>query len=727
MKFDRKILWGAAAGFLSLLLVLILEMRGLMEPAENYFIDLRHEYLSPNHEYSTQIVVVDVDESTLSSFRTEPALGRWPWKRDVWAPLVEYIAHGGPRAILFDVYFTEATDKKLDKSLGDIPKNLPGIPLSHAMRFVNESVQPEALPAYINRHALPVTLHGIEPKTYDTVLYPIKAIAAGAPSLHSVTYWTDRDGTSRLAEPVFCYARSCFPMLPLRAFLYTLDPHPSLTWGEDELRIEGSKDGKPVDLHVPLERGRMRIHYYSRSTYESVANDSLNRIPAGSVIRSIWAVDQGDMDAVLVQPDVFTDKIVIIGASATGTYDEKLTPHGSQPGYILHTTMLSNLLEGRFLKRTSFLSGFIVASILLLITGILVLFFHRMVVRIVLPAALFGLTILGTAIAFSQHIAFYVAPVPISFVPGFLAMLGVLTYFEGAEKRRFKGAMSKYLSPDVLDEVMSKGELKAEVGHRKVLTVLFSDVRGFTTISENQDAGQVVEILNEYFSAMVSLIFENKGTLDKFIGDAIMAFWGAPIPRADHAELAVKTAVQMTHALRKVNESFSARGMNPLAIGVGVNTGEMIVGNIGSDQRLDYTVIGDNVNLGSRLEALTKTYGVEILISDGTHRIVWNKIPCRIIDLVAVKGKAIPVPVYEPLTDVTFTGMSITDAEQAYQRAFDFYRARKWSEAIAAYRDVSGRKDGPDRPSEIMIERCEYFQNMPPPEDWDGSFVMKAK
>lgn len=145
MKLDRKVVWGALAGFLSLFLTLLLEFRGLMEPVENYFIDLRHEYITTDHVYSRDIVVVDVDESTLSSFRTEPALGRWPWKRDVWAPIVEYIANGGPRAILFDVYFTEATDKKLDKSLADIPENLPGIPLSHAIRFVNEGVEAEAL------------------------------------------------------------------------------------------------------------------------------------------------------------------------------------------------------------------------------------------------------------------------------------------------------------------------------------------------------------------------------------------------------------------------------------------------------------------------------------------------------------------------------------------------------------------------------------------------------
>lgn len=727
MKVDRRVIWGASAGLISLALALVLELRGLMESVENYFIDLRHEYIATNHEYSRDIVVVDVDESTLSSFRTEPTLGRWPWKRDVWAPIVEYIANGNPRAILFDVYFTEATDKKLDKSLADIPGNLPGIPLSHAIRFVNEGVEPESLPAYVKKQAYKVTVDGLETRKYDTVFYPVKAIALKTPSLHSVTYWTDRDGVSRMAEPLFQFGPDYFPLLPLRAFLYTLDPGASMTWKPDSLLIQGTRKGVRTETQVPLEKGRMRIHYYSRAVYDAVARDSMIRVPVGSIIRSIWAVDEGDLAQILIQPDAFADKIVIIGVSAAGTFDEKITPHGAQPGYILHTTMLSNLLEGRFLTRTSAVSGFAAAVLLLFVTGFLVLSFHRMIVRILLPVALFLLVLAGTAAAFYYNVAFYVAPVPLTFVPGFLGMLGVLTYFEGADKRRFKGAMSKYLSPDVLEEVMSKGELKAEVGQRKVLTVLFSDVRGFTSISESQDPGRVVEILNEYFSAMVSLIFESKGTLDKFIGDAIMAFWGAPMPRNDHAELAVSTALQMTQALRRLNERFRVRGMEPLAIGIGINTGEMIVGNIGSDQRLDYTVIGDNVNLSSRLESLTKNYGVEILISDGTHRLIWHKFPCRIIDLVAVKGKSIPVPVYEPLSPDAYPGIKNSDVEAAFQSAFDLFRARRWDEAAAAYQSLAAKRTGPDKAAELMISRCKLFSKEPPPEDWDGSVVMKTK
>lgn len=727
MILDRKILWGIAASVLAMLLGVMLEAQGVMERFESDLLDLRHRYASGGRTYSPDIVVVDVDDYTLNTFRNEGALGRWPWKRDVWPAILEYIANGGPRAVLFDVYFTEAASRKEDEALARVPRRLEGLFLSHAIRFASENEVPEKLPPYVKRHAIPVTLSGVSPRIYDTVFYPIEPVAKTAPALHSVTYWTDSDGVSRLAEPLFFYSDSVFPLLPLRAFLTTLDPGPSIEWTPDSVSIKGTRGSEVVTRKVPLERGRFRIHYYSRAVYDAVAANSLQRIPVGSVIRSIWAVEQGDLEKILVQPDAFTNKIVIIGASASGTYDEKTTPHGSQPGYVLHTTMLSNLLEGRFLHRTPPVTGFLAAAVLLGVTVFVVLFFHRMIVRVLLPVGLFAAVCAASGILFYQDIAFYFAPVVVTFVPGFLAMLGVLTYFEGAEKRKFKGAMSKYLSPDVLNEVMARGELKAEVGHRKVLSVLFSDVRGFTTISESQDAAKVVEILNEYFSAMVGIIFETRGTLDKFIGDAIMAFWGAPIPRADHAELAVEAALRMIQSLENLNKSFRKRGVAPLQIGIGINTGEMIVGNIGSDQRLDYTLIGDNVNLGSRLESLTKNYGVQILISEGTHRLVWHRYPCRIVDLVAVKGKSIPVPVYEPILSGMFPGSKGSDIEQEYQKAFELYRAQRWDDAIAAYRTLAGLKSTPDTLADVMTERCDYFKMNQPPADWDGSFVMTSK
>jgi len=241
------------------------------------------------------------------------------------------------------------------------------------------------------------------------------------------------------------------------------------------------------------------------------------------------------------------------------------------------------------------------------------------------------------------------------------------------------------------------------------------------------DPARVVEILNEYFSKMVSIIFHNRGTLDKFIGDAIMAFWGAPIVRPDHAWLAVKTALEMIQGLRELNRHWASRGIPPLAIGIGIHSGNVIVGNIGSDQRLDYTLIGDNVNLGSRLEGLTKQYGVEILLSETTLAQLNGRVAVRFLDLVTVKGKTVPVGIYEPLEENTYKGFTIQQVVSGFDRAFHAYRERRWEEAISLYGELAKTRDGDDKTARLMIERCEYYKNDPPEADWDGSFTMKTK
>ncbi|MCE9596556.1 MAG: adenylate/guanylate cyclase domain-containing protein [Spirochaetia bacterium] len=705
MKLDRKVIWGTIFGILPMFVVLPLHLRGGLHSIEDSLIDLRYRYFNPAHEHSKDVVIVDIDERTLNAYKNERLLGRWPWRRDVYQPILQYIADGGPRIILFDIMFTERSEE--DAKLATATRYVSEVvPLSHAIQLRKEEGEPsEPLPATIASKSVPVKYSDFTPRQYNVIQYPAGEIMQDDKKekiknralLHSVTYLPDSDGISRMAEPIFKYGDSSFLLLPVSAYLATIDPDARISISKNELRIEGFRSGKPEQLTVPLEDGLWRIHYYPKWVYDVTAQDSIHRISVSGIIDSIRSLEaSGETESglsVKVPKDAFTDKIVIFGASAAATYDEKLTPQGPMPGFALNATMVSNLLGKHFLIHGSPVWGFILSAVLLAITAFFSLYFHRMVIRVLVPGVLFVLCMTGALFAFRLDYAFYLAPVPLTFIPAYLGALGVLTYFEGAEKRRFKGAMAKYLSPDVLEEVMNRGEIKAEVGERRIMTVLFSDVRGFTTISENMDAAAVVSILNEYFSHMVRIIFEQKGTLDKFIGDAIMAFWGAPIHRPDHALLAVRSALAMTSALRSLNQEFAARQMAPLAMGVGVNTGEMIVGNIGSDQRLDYTLIGDNVNLGSRLESLTTQYGAEILIAESTKREVEHEIPCRIIDLVAVKGKSIPISVYEPL-DHAYGTLSAKEACDAFAQAFELYRNRNWDQAISIYENLNQERSG---------------------------------
>ncbi|MDH5694425.1 MAG: adenylate/guanylate cyclase domain-containing protein, partial [Gammaproteobacteria bacterium] len=304
-----------------------------------------------------------------------------------------------------------------------------------------------------------------------------------------------------------------------------------------------------------------------------------------------------------------------------------------------------------------------------------------------------------------------------------------LLLLEGREKRRFKKMMSQYLSPAVLNEVVNKHEefAHAEVGRKENVSMLFSDIRGFTNMSEHFPAEVVVEILNHYFSQMTDAIFLTQGTIDKFIGDAIMAFWGAPIRTETHAKDATLASLEMLERLKEVKIWLKEKKYPSLSIGIGLHTGDVILGNIGSEQKLDYTIIGDNVNLASRVEGLTKNYGCEILLTESTYNALAGFIPCRKVDLVRVKGKNKPIGIYQPLVNPTRAGdKEFKVAEllaQQYQEAFTYYLEKKWEQVESILKTFP--ED--DYPTKIILERCRSYKIEAPPDDWDGVFTMTTK
>jgi adenylate cyclase len=263
-------------------------------------------------------------------------------------------------------------------------------------------------------------------------------------------------------------------------------------------------------------------------------------------------------------------------------------------------------------------------------------------------------------------------------------------------------------------------------GEKKVLTALFSDIRGFTTLSESMDPGDLVAFLNEYFTIMTRIIMRYEGTLDKFIGDAIMAFYGAPLAQADHAVRGCRTAVEMIRALHEKLPDWKERGFPPIDIGIGLNSGEMTVGNMGSDERFDYTIMGDNVNLASRLEGINKQYGTNIVISQYTRALIQDEsFFVRELDSVRVKGKKEPVTIYELVDDRT-PEPAVGELLDIFEKGLAAYKSRRWKEAEAHF-EKALKLDPGDRPSKLYIERCAEYAKQPPPDDWDGVFVMTTK
>jgi adenylate cyclase len=298
---------------------------------------------------------------------------------------------------------------------------------------------------------------------------------------------------------------------------------------------------------------------------------------------------------------------------------------------------------------------------------------------------------------------------------------------EGKDKRRIRKMFSQYVSPAILTVLMDQtgNSLKPGSGRRQCVTVLFSDIRDFTSISERLGAEMVVDLLNIHFHAMTDVIFECRGTLDKFIGDALMAYWGAPVRQDDHAVLAVTAALRMERAARDVNKALLSRDYPAIRVGVGINSGDAIVVNIGSEKKLDYTVIGDNVNVASRLEGLSAKYRHTIIISDTTHAALAGRIPCVALDKVRVKGKGTPITIYAPLAAPDDPPQVVTEAAARAEQlnaAFAHYLAREWPQALAIY-DRFPDSDA----ARLFIPWCRAFMQEDPAADWDGVTTFTSK
>jgi adenylate cyclase len=299
-------------------------------------------------------------------------------------------------------------------------------------------------------------------------------------------------------------------------------------------------------------------------------------------------------------------------------------------------------------------------------------------------------------------------------------------YFTAERRRRqLKSAFVCYVSSSVVNEIIKNPNKLKLGGDKRELTVLFSDIRGFTTLTEKLQSEELVSLLNEYLTLMTDVVFKYEGTLDKYIGDALMAFYGAPQEQPDHAQRACHTALEMFAALKALNRKWAQEGKRTIDIGIGINTGPMMVGNMGSKQRFDYTVIGDAVNLGSRLEGINKTYDSHILISESTYAKIKNAFTCLELDSVRVKGKMQPVKIYQLIGthDIAFEQKQAADQ---FHQGLILFRNRRWDEAIKAFKAVTAL-DPELRAAEVYINRALAFKTNPPPPDWDASVTMTMK
>jgi adenylate cyclase len=681
-----------------------------------------------------RIVIADIDEKSLKE------IGRWPWPRDKMAALATNLFQQyGVAALGFDVIFAEPDqssglpvleslargtmagdagfqasldrlrdrldyDGRFAEALADGPAVLGYIFSLNQARLEDVGVLPEPL---LDCAAL--ARQGIEPLPAGSYAGNLERLQAQTPYAGFFNATPDFDGVMRRMPLVVrhdgrCYGSLALNMVRAGMAVETLSVLPAgqggHAWRPPALDMDG--------LAVPLDSQAMALVPYRVAgafPYVSAADIIAGRAPAAQL----------------------EGRIVIVGSTAPGLLDLRVTPTDKAfAGVEIHANLVSGILDGTVKWQPARQRALLVGAVLVL--------------GLALAAALPWMTpawsgaLSGSLILLLLGLDFYAwhgVDMSLDMATPLLAVAGLFVlnmswgfFVEARSKAQITRLFGQYVPPELVDEMARDPARYSLRGESRVMSVLFSDIVGFTSISEKLEAAQLAEMLNVYLSAMTRVVQEGRGTIDKYIGDAIMAFWGAPMSDDQHARDAVLVGMAMQAALTQLNPKLEERGWPPVRIGVGVNTGRMSVGNMGSEFRMAYTVMADAVNLASRLEALTRQYGVGVLVGEAT-RAQCPDLSFQIVDRVRVKGKDVPVSIYEPLgVTVEVAPERLREAER-FEAAFQDYQAQRWDDAEIKLMEL--RKANAHKLYDVYLDRVTHFRFNPPPTDWDGVFTFTSK
>lgn len=642
------------------------------------------------------VTVIAIDNRSIKE------LGRWPWSRELTARLIKAAARQGARVIELDMVFSEPQGEVPDRVLATSVAIAGNVVMGYFFRDEPQPDDPQALEQLASsRVAFLRVAPGVETvslPTYEQVDANTATMGKGAADFGFFNQLADTDGLYRSIPLLMLFRGDVYPSLALSAVRrYRGEP----------LKVDIEKFGvssvKLGNLTIPVgEQGKLSLAYYG----------------PGGTVPTVSAVDviEGRLPG-----GALKDRLVFVGVTETGIADLRATPLDPVfPGVEIHATFAANALEQRFLTRDSRSLGIEMAAIALL----------PLLLALLLAAVtstlwgLAGFSLLATGYLGMNFHLFSAQRLDLSIVYPLLPL--VLTYLGGEsyrnlvverKGRHLRKAFSTYLSPDLVAEIAKDPDSLKLGGEKRVISVIFTDIRDFTSLSEKLAPEELVTLLNRYLSPMTRIVMEERGTLDKFIGDAVMAFYNAPLEVPDHAARACRSALRMLEELARLNVQLKADGMPTINIGIGIHTGEAVVGNMGADIRFDYTAIGDSVNLASRLEGLTKYYGVSAIVSDETCNQAGEGFYFREFDLVRVKGKQKPVAVYELM-------MENNVISDSFAKGLKLYRKRDFEEAFRIFEHLEGDNDSV---SALYAGRCREFLANPPDADWDGVYVAKTK
>jgi len=716
---------------------------GLLQNLDEIIYDARLRAFSPK-TLDSRIVIVDIDEKSLAE------VGRWPWSRDRLAQLVDELFERQKVALAgFDVVFAEPDTssglQRMQALAGKEFKDQPAFverlralqpTLDYDWRFAQSLQQrPVVLGYYLSSERDAVT-NGVLPKSVlrredlqGRVVHAtswsgygsnIPAIADAAPSAGFFNSITDDDGVVRSLPLLGEYKGQYYESLALAMFR-KLAGSPAVTPGYSNEKFL-ARDLQGMD-RVLLRQGERSM---AIPVDERVATLVPYRGAGGAHGGSYRYYSASDLLSGRLPALTLKDKIVLIGTTAPGLLDLRVTPVGeTYPGVETHANLLSGLLDGKLLLKPDYALGYEVVELtlagLILVIGLPLL---PAMQAVALSAAMVAL-LLG--VNFWLYLGYgLVLPLASALTMALTAFALNMSYgyfVESRSKRELANLFGTYVPPELVDEMVKDPDAYSMQAENRELTVMFCDMRGFTKMSESMEPTQLQALLTGVFSQLTGIIRANRGTIDKYMGDCVMAFWGAPVETPEHAQLAVKSALEMVHAMRAINAGHAARGLPQIGVGIGLNTGPMCVGDMGSNIRRSYTVIGDAVNLGSRLEGLTKAYGVDMVISESTRQLapdfVWQE-----LDRVRVKGKEQAVGIFLPLGPAG--SAPATEQLKTWAGFLRAYRAQNWDQAELLL--VNLLRLDPDRYLyRLYSDRVASMRLLPFDPEWDGATQFDSK
>lgn len=715
----------------------------LLDNLENLVYDTRLQLTMPR-TVDNRIVILDIDEKSLAE-KERGGEGRWPWSRDRLALLLDRLFDKYQVAIVgFDVLFAERDESsgvRVLERLGERElKNIPQFQEAlrqlkpeleydniFAQRMKGRAVvlgysfskeEPGAAPkkGMLPMPAFPAGTFAGRPMNFDFYngytanLAELQSHAAGAGHINP---YVDIDGIIRRVPMLAEYAGAYYEPLSL-AMVRVLFGVPPV---------------KPLFADEGLSGAYAGLEWLQVGSLKIPVDDTVSALVPyrgrqGS-FRYYSAVDvlQERIDVAELQ-----GKIVLVGTTAPGLKDQRSTPVDPvYPGVEIHANLIAGMLDENIKQKPPYVVG--AEFMLLLLSGVAM----ALLLPFLSPFKSMLVTLLVMIIVLATNMAvFHLGNLVLPLASGLVMILMLFTinmaygfFVEARGKRQITGLFGQYVPPELVDEMAKNPESFSMEGESREMTVLFTDVRGFTTISEGLDPKALSALMNEFLTPLTEVIYKHRGTIDKYMGDCIMAFWGAPLADPAHARNAILAAIEMQQVLRDLQPHFRSKNWPEIKIGVGLNTGRMSVGNMGSKIRLAYTVMGDAVNLASRLEGITKEYGADIIVGEGTRNAV-PEVIFQELDRVRVKGKDQAVAIFQPLGLSEQLDAGRLKEAQLFQEALKLYRSQDWEMAELRLTELL-KISSDSKLYRTYLERVEFLRANPPGPGWDGAFTFETK